>query len=203
MWNIIYNLHHFEYASIFLFTISCSENQELSFCWLSQKVVMKTPLTTKLASQRGGGVEGWGGGGQGWMEGHGGRWSGWKGYAKWKWLHPLCTCVLLFIFLEFLVSSKPQNIMYWVPAALEKSLKLRSVSRSWKNHWISWKVLEICKNGKIMEKSLNFGSVDHGKIIEFWNRLSTYMCKWICILHIHYLLKCYLTNQVGRLYKFS
>ena len=59
-----------------------------------------------------------------------------------------------------------------VPTALEKSLKFRSVSRSWKNHWISWKVLEICKNENIMEKSLNFASVTHGKIIEFWNRHS-------------------------------
>ena len=59
-----------------------------------------------------------------------------------------------------------------VPTALEKSLKFRSVSRSWKNHWIWWKVLEICKNENIMEKSLNFGSVAHGKIIEFWNRHS-------------------------------
>ena len=59
-----------------------------------------------------------------------------------------------------------------VPTALEKSLKFWSVSRSLKNHWISWKVLEICKNDKIMEYSLNFGPVTHGKIIEFWNRCS-------------------------------
>ena len=38
------------------------------------------------------------------------------------------------------------------PQLLKKSLKFRSVSRSWKNHWISWQVLEICKNGKKRNK---------------------------------------------------
>ena len=65
--------------------------------------------------------------------------------------------------------SDPEISINRVPTALEKSLRFRSVSRSWKNHWISLKVLEICKNEKIMEKSLNFGSITHGKIIEFWN----------------------------------
>ena len=55
-----------------------------------------------------------------------------------------------------------------VPATLEKSLKFRSVSRSWKNHWISWKVLEICKNEKIMETSLNFKSVGNWRFLS-WN----------------------------------
>ena len=72
----------------------------------------------------------------------------------------------LFKFLQFLM------ILCRVPTALEKSLKFISVSRSWKNHWISWKALEICRNEKIREKSLNFGSVTHEKIIEFWNRHS-------------------------------
>ena len=71
-----------------------------------------------------------------------------------------------------IMSWGPLLLTFKVPTALEKSMKFRSVLRSWKNHWIWWKVLEICKNEKIMEKSLNFGSVAHGKIIEFWNRHS-------------------------------
>ena len=36
----------------------------------------------------------------------------------------------------------------------------------------SWKIIEIQICFKIIEKSLNFASVAHGKIIEFWNRHS-------------------------------
>ena len=48
-----------------------------------------------------------------------------------------------------------------VPTALEKSLKFRSVSRSWKNHWISWKALEICRNEKIIEFWLSHSWKNH------------------------------------------
>ena len=53
-----------------------------------------------------------------------------------------------------------------------KIIEIQICFQIMENHWISWKVLEICKNEKIMEKSLNFGSVTHGKVIEFWNRHS-------------------------------
>ena len=59
-------------------------------------------------------------------------------------------------------SLKNVLLYFRVPTALAKSLKFRSVSRSWKNHWISWKVLEICKNEK-----------KNWKIIELW-----ISCSW-------------------------
>ena len=91
---------------------------------------------------------------------------------------PWCSCEVTVINVAVIDWIDPR-----VPTALEKSLKFRSVSRSWKNHSISWKVLEICKNEKIMEnhwisdqllmeKSLN-SEID---IV-----LTNYMGKWICI----------------------
>ena len=72
------------------------------------------------------------------------------------------------------------------------------------NHWIWWKVLEICKNEKIMEKSLNFGSVAHGKIIGSWNRqfwLTTWVNEYVFYINIIYWYDS--SNEVGRLCKFS
>ena len=68
----------------------------------------------------------------------------------------------------------------------EKFLKFVKMRKSWKNHWILDQLL--------MEKSLN-SEID---IV-----LTNYMCKEICILHIHYLLIYYSSNQVGTLYRFS
>ena len=83
-----------------------------------------------------------------------------------------------------------------------------------KNHWNSdlfqdhvkiiefqEKLLKFVKMKKIMEKSLNFGSVIHGKITEFWDRhsLNNYMCRWICILHLQYTLVHYSLNMIVRL----
>ena len=56
-----------------------------------------------------------------------------------------------------------------------------------------------------MEKSLNFGSVTHGKIIEFCDKkvLTNYMGKKICMLYVNYSLIFYFSNQAGRLLSIS
>ena len=83
-----------------------------------------------------------------------------------------------------------------------KSLKFRSVSRTLKNHWLSWKVAEICKNEKIVENPWISDQLLREKNIEFWNIiiLTNYIRKWICILHVHHLLIYYSWNETGRLY---
>ena len=60
------------------------------------------------------------------------------------------------------------------------------MKKSWKNNWILAQLL--------VEKSLN-SEID---IV-----LTNYMSKWICILHTHYSLIYYSSNEVGRLYRFS
>ena len=67
----------------------------------------------------------------------------------------------------------------------EKFLKFVKMKKSWKNHWISDQLL--------MEKSLN-SEID---IV-----LTKHIDKWICILHIHYLLIYHSSNEIGRLCKF-
>ena len=84
-----------------------------------------------------------------------------------------------------------------VSTALEKSLKFISVSRSWENHWISWKFLkfvkmkESWKNHSISDQSLMEKLLNSEIDIFFW--LTTWVNKYVFYMYIIYW---YIINQI-------